>query len=93
MARRPIPVRQRIGIDLRPFGPNDPEGALWLNALVWPEHHDRRAELATALRIAAGVPLQLVAGDAVSVFDEVLRSVSPDCMLCISNPLVQSSSG
>jgi hypothetical protein len=83
MPTRPLPIRQRIGIDLHPITSEDPEGISWLNALIWPEHHDRRAELAAALHVAAEVPLQLIAGDAVSLLEPVLRGILPDCTVCV----------
>jgi hypothetical protein len=42
-------VVSRIGIDLKPIRADDPEAALWLRALVWPEHSDRAAPLDSAL--------------------------------------------
>lgn len=54
----------RAGIDLNPLDPNDAEDINWLEALIWPEHDDRRARLRKAARIAASDPPRLVRGDA-----------------------------
>jgi len=81
--RPPLTIGPRIGIDLRPIPPDDAEGFSWLNALIWPEHHDRRVELAAALQIAANVPRQLIAGDAVAILGDVLRGVPPEYTLCV----------
>jgi hypothetical protein len=78
-----LPVRLRIGLDLRPVTADDTEGVGWLNALVWPEHRDRRRELAAALHISTHVPRQLVAGDAAVTLPEVLRGIPDDCTVCV----------
>lgn len=66
--RPPIPpslpaVAMRVGIDLHPIDVRDPEAALWLRALVWPDQTARAARLARAIQLAAVAPPTLVAGD------------------------------
>lgn len=53
----------RAGIDLNPLDVNDVSDVAWLNALIWPEHHDRRARLAAALDVARAEPVDIVRGD------------------------------
>ena len=53
----------RAGVDLNPLNVHDPEQMAWLEALVWPEHEERRNRLRGASRIAAAEPAQLVRGD------------------------------
>lgn len=67
-APAPVPARLpeiawRAGIDLNPLDVRSRDDVGWLDALVWPEHDDRRARLRAAARIAAASPPHLVAGD------------------------------
>jgi hypothetical protein len=61
------PVRDRLGVDLDPVDATDPEQRLWLQALVWPEHRDRFAELAAALDAVAADPPTILQGDAIEL--------------------------
>jgi hypothetical protein len=56
---RDVGVLSRTGIDVQPVDPGDPDQRLWLQALIWPEHHERRRRLAAALEAAAGVDVEL----------------------------------
>lgn len=53
----------RAGIDLDPVDLSDEDQVAWLEALVWPEHDDRRARLRRAAGIAAREPVTMVRGD------------------------------
>lgn len=64
----PVPSRLpevvwRAGIDLNPLDVLAPDDLAWLDALIWPEHHDRRERLRAAAAIVASDPPRLVAGD------------------------------
>jgi hypothetical protein len=61
------PVRERLGVDLHPVDATDPEERLWLQALVWPEHRERFAELAAALDAVAADPPGILQGDAIEL--------------------------
>ncbi|QNE47794.1 DUF2332 domain-containing protein [Glaciihabitans sp. INWT7] len=54
----------RAGIDLRPLAVGNADDMRWLETLVWPEQHERRARLRAAIRIAAADPPRVVRGDA-----------------------------
>ncbi|MFM9918870.1 DUF2332 domain-containing protein [Lacisediminihabitans sp. H27-G8] len=54
----------RAGIDLRPLDVEDADDTRWLETLVWPEQHERRARLRASIRIAATDPPRVVRGDA-----------------------------
>ncbi len=69
---RSIQVLSRVGLDLYPMDPDDPEDRDWLEALVWPEAKERRTRLREALRVTQGLPIELVAGDAVETLASVL---------------------
>lgn len=68
-------VLSRVGIDLNPIDPADPDDRLWLESLIWPEHHERRSRLRSALEVAASVPIRFVAGDAVEELGGVFDSL------------------
>jgi hypothetical protein len=53
----------RAGVDLNPLDVTDDEDVRWLEALTWPEQHDRRERLRTAVEVAREEPATLVAGD------------------------------
>ncbi|GAA4545897.1 DUF2332 domain-containing protein [Amycolatopsis samaneae] len=68
--RGPVPLPGRVpevvwraGIDLDPLDVTVDEDLRWLEALVWPEHHERRAWLRAAAEIARADPPRLVRGD------------------------------
>ena len=84
----PIPhdfptVAYRAGIDLHPVDMADPESALWLRALNWPEHQDRAAQLQAAIALVQHDAPELVEGDAVEVLAQVVNQVPAGSTLCI----------
>ena len=70
-------VAGRIGIDLNPLDPADPDDVRWLEALIWPEETDRFPRLRAAAAIAAADPPTTVTGDLVDVLPEVIAGL-PD---------------
>ncbi len=68
-------VLSRTGIDLRPVDPSDEDQHLWLQALIWPEHHERRLRLEAALEVAAGVEIRLIPGDLLELLPAVLEGL------------------
>jgi hypothetical protein len=72
------PIRGRLGVDLAPVDASDPEERLWLRALVWPEHRDRFAQLATALDAIAASPPTILQGDAVELLPHLDVARLPD---------------
>lgn len=67
-----IEVLSRTGLDLNPIDADDPDDRLWLEALVWPEHDERRQRLQTALGMASNVPIDMVAGSALDTLGPML---------------------
>jgi hypothetical protein len=61
------PIRERFGVDLHPVDATDPEERRWLQALVWPEHVDRYAQLGRALDAVAADPPEIIGGDAIDL--------------------------
>ena len=72
-----IEVLGRIGLDLNPLDPADGDHRRWLDALIWPEHSERRQRLHAALDLVASVPIQLIAGDALETLGDVLAGLPP----------------
>jgi hypothetical protein len=72
------PIRNRLGVDLAPVDACDPEERLWLQALVWPEHRDRFAQLAAALDAVAVCPPTILQGDAVELLPCLDAARLPD---------------
>ena len=84
----PIPrdfpdVAFRAGIDLHPVDLTDPDAALWLRALVWPEHEERASQLDAAIALARDDAPELVEGDAIEVLARVVEQAPAGSTLCI----------
>jgi hypothetical protein len=76
-------VAARMGIDLNPIDVRDLDAALWLRALVWPEHRDRAERLERAMAIVAHEPPRLMAGNALEVLPNALSRIPPEAAVCI----------
>jgi hypothetical protein len=72
--RLPV-VADRLGIDLDPIDPGDPDQRLWLRALIWPENTAQAALQDEALRVVADDPPRMIAGDAADVLPDVVAEV------------------
>ncbi|MBG6053832.1 hypothetical protein IWX81_000222 [Salinibacterium sp. CAN_S4] len=91
--RVPVPQRMpqiawRAGIDLNPLDVNDPVEMAWLEALVWPEHDERRARLRSAVRIAQQDPPRIMRSDAVSGLAALAAEAPADATLVIFHSAV-----
>ena len=73
----------RAGLDRNPLDVRDPGDLAWLDALIWPEHDDRRARLHAAAAIAAAEPPRLVHGDALDDLAEVAAAAPADATLVV----------
>lgn len=72
---RPIEIGRRIGLDLNPLDPSNPDDRAWLEALIWPEDGERRRRFRAAVAIASGVGIEMVAGDASATIAGVVGSL------------------
>jgi len=79
----PPPVAARIGIDLHPNRQNDAEHYDWLQALIWPEHNERRELFEKAAACVREQSLQLIEADAVTCLPIIAESIPEDAALCI----------
>ncbi len=78
-----IVVCQRIGIDLNPIDVNHDEELQWLQALIWPEHHERRSLLTKAIPILKGLNIQLIRGDAIQLIKEISSKIKHEAILVV----------
>jgi hypothetical protein len=84
------PVRDRLGVDLHPVDATDPDHRLWLQALVWPEHRDRFAELTTALNAVADDPPTILPGDAIEMLPRLdAERLADDIPLVVFHAMVR----
>jgi hypothetical protein len=81
-------VGSRFGLDLNPMNVLDEDAALWLRALVWPEHTERAERLAAATAIAQQHPPVLLTGDALKDLPGVLAHVPDDEALIVFHSFV-----
>jgi hypothetical protein len=87
-ARPPVPqvlpaIVARIGLDLNPIDVRDPEQALWLRALVWPDQTDRAARLEQAIAIAAQAPPTLIRGDGTATLPAAVAGLPEGAIPCV----------
>ncbi len=78
----------RTGLDLNPIGLGDEDEQDWLVALIWPEHHDRRARLTKALEVAERASIEMVAGDASETLPEAIGSLPSNEPVVVVNSMV-----
>jgi hypothetical protein len=84
-------VTGRVGVDLNPLDVRIEEDALWLRALIWPEHETRAELLRGAIAVVRQQPLELLAGDGVDMLPEIMKTVPVDSVLCIVRIFTQLS--
>ncbi|WP_342534923.1 DUF2332 domain-containing protein [Lysinibacillus sp. FSL K6-1151] len=82
LSQSPI-VCQRIGIDLKPINLGNKVESQWLQALIWPEHHERRILFQQALPIINQLDIQLIKGDAIQLIKKLSRIIEQEAMLVI----------
>jgi len=77
------PVAWRLGIDREPVDVCDPEQALWLRALVWPDQPWRAKVLLEAIEVARQRPPRLLRGDALELLPEAIAQAPANTALCL----------
>jgi len=74
-------IHQRVGIDLYPLDPANPEDVLWLRACLWPEQPERAARLDDVLKEMVRWPRATrLRGSALERIDEALDLCTPDAV-------------
>lgn len=77
------PVVDRYGIDLHINDLSSEEDFLWLKALIWPEHFERRELFEKAVISRKENEINLIEADAIKILPEVVNELSNDSILCI----------
>ena len=88
--RRPV-IEYREGIDLNPLDVRNPDDREWLEALVWPEQHERLDLVRAASDVVAATPPHITAGDAVTEVRAAVaraRKSAPGATIVIWSPAV-----
>lgn len=85
---RPIEIGRRVGIDINVIDRNDPDDRRWLDALVWPEHDERRDRLRRALEVTSGMDLELVEGSVLDRLEQVLTDLPGNEPVVVMNSFV-----
>ncbi|MCK6067194.1 MULTISPECIES: DUF2332 domain-containing protein [Microbacterium] len=75
----------RAGIDLHPLDPSRGDDLAWLEALVWPEHGERRERLRSAASLVAAEPrpADIVPGDLVAELDTLAAAAPKGATLVV----------
>lgn len=76
-------IGKRIGIDLNTIDFSKDEEFLWLKALIWPEHNDRRILLEKARDTVINESLKLKEGNALEILIEEVKKIPTDENLLI----------
>jgi hypothetical protein len=82
----PLPhfdVATRIGIDLHINDVRNAEDYLWLKALIWPEHGERRELFERAASYVSNQTLNLIQGDGVELLNSLVAEIPTDQTICI----------
>lgn len=86
----PVPFAQRMpevvwraGIDLNPLALDDSHAMTWLETLIWPEQHERRARIRAAVDIARAEPPRIVRGDANAELAALAAEAPTDATLVV----------
>lgn len=77
------PVISRIGFDLHVSDLSKRDDYLWMKALIWPEHTERRELFDQAAACLQDHPVDLVQGDGIQLLQERFHSIPADAALCI----------
>lgn len=78
-------IAWRAGVDRNPLDASDPQDALWLRCLVWPEHQDRADRLAAALEVARTDPPRVVRAGFVAGLEQLLTEVPAGTLTVVTH--------
>ncbi|WP_281657708.1 DUF2332 domain-containing protein [Halobacillus sp. Cin3] len=81
--QRPPSISTKIGVDLHICDVTNEETMMWLKALIWPEHKERRENLEQAVQELRLNPPDFFEGDGVDVLPKLARRVPVEETLCI----------
>lgn len=72
--RKPITIKNKIGIDQNPLDIKVPENALWLKALIWPDRQQRFQRMEQAIKLAQDSTVELIKAVEVSDFKRIIQN-------------------
>jgi len=72
-----------LGIELNTIDLTNDEDFLWLNALIWPEHNERRDLFKKAAECVKEKPITLTKGDGVELLPDLTKDISRDYAICL----------
>jgi hypothetical protein len=78
----------RAGLDLNPLDLTAADDLAWLEALVWPEHEERRRRLRAATDVLRAEPPLLLAGDLVADLPALAAQAPPEATLVVFHSAV-----
>ncbi|SFM34671.1 hypothetical protein SAMN04487943_11456 [Gracilibacillus orientalis] len=76
-------IASRVGVDLNIMDVTDDEDNLWLQALIWPNHHKRRELFNKAVDYVRKNQLTLIKGDGVALLSELSKQIPKDHSICV----------
>jgi hypothetical protein len=76
-------VVARIGIDLHINDVTKEEDYLWLKALIWPEHHERRELFEKAAGFVKDNRMRLIEGDGVELLSNLAKEIPDHQQICV----------
>jgi len=85
---RNIEIGRRVGIDINVIDRNDPDDRRWLDALIWPEHEERRERLRGALALTSGMETQFVEGSVLDELGQILDDLPASDPVVVMNSFV-----
>lgn len=71
------------GLDLNTLNLRNKEDAMWLNALIWPEHVERRQLFQAATAYFKDHPVELVEGDGIALLNSIVELTPAESAICI----------
>src|SRR5699024_9364480 len=77
------PVSSKVGVDLHVNRLMNQEDALWLKALIWPEHKERRDLFDRAVALYRENPVELIEGDGISLLPKIVKDIPDSSTICI----------
>ncbi|WP_166354783.1 DUF2332 domain-containing protein [Phytoactinopolyspora limicola] len=81
-------VTWRAGLDLNPIDLTDDDALRWLDALIWPEHHERSARLHAAAAAIRSDPPDIRRGDLLTDLPALAAEAPADATLVVFHSAV-----
>ena len=76
-------IKERIGIDLNVVDLQNPDEYRWMQALIWPEHKERRQQFTEAKAINDTVEKVMMEGDAIQLLPKATQQINTNHQVVI----------